>query len=244
MPTSVSNAFITGVSSGIGHALSIDYLEKGWRVLGCSRRRPTTLISKPNFYYHSIDLQNEQQIVNGILKLMKNTEHLDLVVLNAGTLGRLGDVSKTSLDDLQNTFLVNVLANKVVLDTLFSTGVTIKQVVAMSSGVSVNGSRGWSGYSISKAALNMFVSLYAHERPNTHFTSLAPGIVDTEMQEHLCTRDFDERFPGAEYLRTKRGTADMPRPREAAAILTKAIERFPLLVDSGSYVDIRQFREV
>ena len=168
MPDS-QRIFITGVSSGIGHALAREYLDRGCRVYGVSRRRPTGLIGREGFAYQSLDLQDHGKTKATLATLLDGVEHLHLAVLNAGVMGAFGDLGEIPLDDLRKTLETNVWVNKTVLDNLFSQGRRIDQVVAMSSGASVNGNRGWAGYSISKAALNMLTKLYARERPDTHF---------------------------------------------------------------------------
>ena len=109
----------------------------------------------------------------------------------------------------------------------------------MSTGAAVNGNKGWSGYALSKAALNMLARLYAHEFPQTHITAVAPGIIDTAMMDHLCGEADSEAFPALERLRRARGTEAMPGPRDAARRLLSVL---PRLRDwpSGSFVDIRQ----
>lgn len=230
---------ITGVSSGIGHGLATFYLQQGWRVLGTSRRTPADLLEHSQFHFRSIDLSHPAAIGPPIIALLNQMRHLDLVILNAGVLGGFGDLGDADLDDLAHTMQVNVWSNKCVLDALYSTGVTIEQVVAISSGASVNGNRGWSGYSISKAALNMLVTLYAREQPQTHFAALAPGLVDTFMQEQLRARVPDERYPAVEVLRGKQHSADMPQPDRAAEALAATMAELPQRIDSGAYADIR-----
>jgi NAD(P)-dependent dehydrogenase (short-subunit alcohol dehydrogenase family) len=134
---------------------------------------------------------------------------------------------------------VNLWSNKWILDCLFKDGPTVKQVVAISSGASVSGSRGWNGYSLSKAALNMMVKLYAGEILDTHFCSFAPGLIDTSMQAYISGLPDDERFSTVGRLKLARGTEEMPDPDKAAEMLTEA---FPKLMDfpSGSFVDVRK----
>ena len=112
-------------------------------------------------------------------------------------------------------------------------------MVAISTGASQSGNRGWNGYSLSKAALNMLIQLYAGERPETHFTSFAPGLVDTAMQDYLTNLPRDDRYPPLEILKAAKGTESMPDGETCAR---KLIEVFPKLLSlaSGSYADIRR----
>ncbi|MBT5707324.1 MAG: SDR family NAD(P)-dependent oxidoreductase, partial [Verrucomicrobia bacterium] len=116
----------------------------------------------------------------------------------------------------------------------------IAQVVAVSSGASVNGNRGWGGYSISKAALNMLVKLYASERQDIHFCALAPGLVDTDMQEHIRTLPDDTPFPSVARLKEASGTDAMPDPQTAGRSFLETVDRLPGLIESGSFADIRK----
>lgn len=233
--------FITGVSSGIGLALAQGYLERGFRVLGTSRRKPEpSLADHAEFRFRSIDLAITDTIEPQLNELLDGVECIDLAILNAGRLGFFGDLTESDLGDLQRTMTVNVWSCKVVLDTLFRRGIKVSQVVTVSSGAAVNGNRGWSGYSISKAALNMLTKLYATERPGTHFCAFAPGLVDTAIQEELRAREPDDRYAAVEVLRSKRNTPDMPQPREAADRFIHVFDRLPELVTSGDFADIRQ----
>jgi len=231
---------MTGVSAGIGHGLADHYLESGCEVFGISRRTPDDLINLSNFHFAAGDLADPASTETALKKLLASTDRLELVVLNAGVVGRFGDLMDADPADLCHTMQVNVWANITLLNGIFSRGIAVRQVVAISSGASVNGHRGLSGYSISKAALNMMVKLYAHEQPETHFCAFAPGVVDTHMQEVLCGRDPDERYPAVEILRGKRGTPEMPTPATVAPYLASAMSQLPELVSSGHYADIRE----
>jgi len=229
---------ITGVSSGLGHGLAKAYLEQGATVYGCSRREPTDLI-ETGLHFKSVDLVDEQEGSKAFGALIRDVPQFDCVILNAAKLGEIRDMADTPLDDLRETMEINVWANKWLLDALFASGSEVKQVVGISSGASVSGSRGWNGYSLSKAALNMLIKLYAGERPDTHFTALAPGLVATEMQDYLTNLPEDERFKPLEILKAAKGTEKMPDGETCAQML---IEAFPKLLEreSGEFADIRK----
>lgn len=229
---------ITGVSSGLGHGLAVKYLERGATVLGCSRREPADLIAR-GMRFESIDLSDPKKGPAGMTRLLDGVASLDCVILNAGKLGTIRDMKDTPLEDLKETMEINVWANKWILDTVFDRVPTVKQVVGISSGASHSGSRGWNGYSLSKAALNMLIKLYAGERPDTHFTSFAPGLVDTAMQDYLTNLPEDDRYEPLEKLKAAKGTDAMPDGETCAGML---IEAFPELLKrpSGEFADIRR----
>jgi len=233
-------AFVTGVSTGIGSGLAAELLVRGWNVIGLSRREPTwTVTSGGTFTFRSVDVSESNSLSDRISELLDGTPLIDLAVLNAGCEGVFGDLVDAQLDDLQNTMNVNVWSNKLILDEMFRGGRSVRQVVTVSSGAAVSGNRGWGGYSISKAALNMLTKLYAAEQTDTHFCALAPGVVDTPIQDRLLARKPDPRYGTIERLRAKRGTDEMPAPREAARRLLDAFEKLPKVVPSGHFADIR-----
>ncbi|MFP6766276.1 MAG: SDR family NAD(P)-dependent oxidoreductase [Planctomycetaceae bacterium] len=233
-------AFITGVSTGIGAGLAEELLKCGWNVTGLSRREPEWTVTGGGILtFQTVDVSDLNALSDRITKLLNSTPTIDLAVLNAGVEGVFGDLEDATLNDLKSTMDINVWSNKLILDAMFRDGRSVRQVVTVSSGASVSGNRGWSGYSISKSALNMLTKLYAAERSETHFCALAPGVVDTPIQDRLLARDYDPRYETIETLRRKRGTDEMPGPREAARRLLAVFEKLPQVVPSGDFADIR-----
>ena len=230
--------FITGNSSGIGRALTERYLSAGWAVYGLSRRGYGG--SATDLHDVRCNLEDIDSITPALQRLLQSVTKLDLVILNAGVLGEIRDVSETPLKDIRRVMDINVWANKVILDWLRNARIAIAQIVIISSGAAVNGNRGWGSYSLSKATLNMLAKLYAHEFPQTHITALAPGLVDTAMQEYLCdAKNVDaQRFPSVAKLRKARGTPDMPTPAQAADLIATHLPEFKRH-PSGVFLDIR-----
>lgn len=237
----IRNVFITGVSSGIGKGLAREYLSRGVHVYGLSRREPEGFQNQANFRFESADLSEEETVPGTVKKLLSGVRRLDVVVLNAGILGRVADLGEISTAELRHVLEVNLVANKVVLDSVFGIDLPVQQVVAISSGAATTPSRGWNAYAISKAGLNMMMALYAAERPETHFSALAPGIVDTPMQDRISEMPRDERFASLDRLRTAKGSPMMPTPEDAAARLVDGIAK-ATKYPSGAFVDIRSLK--
>lgn len=235
----MSSVFITGVSSGLGWALAEEYLRRGAAVFGVSRRQPGGLGQNSQFLFRPADLSDLSEIHAVIAELLDGVRELETVVLNAAELGPIADLSEVRTEELQRTMDVNVWSNHKILKGMFERGIRIEQVVAISSGAAVQPSRGWAAYAISKAALNLLMGLYAAERPETHFSALAPGIVDTPMQARLSEQADDPRYPALQILKAARGTERMPRPEKIAGRL---IDAFAALKKkpNGSFVDFRQ----
>lgn len=229
------NAFITGTSSGLGRALAGQLLQQEWRVYGCSRRG----CDLPGVHDARCDLTDHDALPGLLDRLLADVKALDLVLLNAGILGEIRDLTATPLAEVKQVMEINVWANKTIMDWLHAWGRPVRQVVMVSSGASILGNKGWGGYALSKATLNMLARLYAHEFPDTHITALAPGIIDTAMMDHLCEEADAGAFPALERLREARGTAAMPAPAPAAQRLLSVLPRLAEW-PSGSFVDIRE----
>ncbi|MRI82817.1 MAG: alcohol dehydrogenase [Nitratiruptor sp.] len=225
--------FITGIGSGLGKALAKEYVDAGKEVYALGRHLPPELQDRPNCHFVSIDLAAHERIPEALEMVFGERDEVDLAILNAGRLGPIRDMDEVSLREIESVMDLNVWANKVILDW-FKKRLNVRQIVAISSGASVSGARGWNGYAISKAALNMLIKLYAAEMPQSHLSALAPGLIDTPMMEWILTHADPERFPVVKRL------ANSPRhsPEEGARLL---IDIFPRLLEypSGSYLDVR-----
>jgi len=232
------NILITGSSSGIGEGLASHYLQQNHNVYGISRRVPEKLNGQAGYNHLQLDLSQFKEIEKQLPAFLSNASQFDLVILNAGILTEIRDLKDTPIDEIKKVMDINVWSNKILIDTLVNTTENIKQVVAISSGASVSGSRGWNAYSLSKAALNMLVSLYAGELPNTHFIALAPGIIDTNMQEYISSLPDDDRYPVVATLKNAKGTDMMPTPDQIAPKLAKAMAN-ALNFESGKFIDVR-----
>lgn len=230
---------ITGIHTGLGNALARKFLSADTDVYGISRTRPVDLGSDERLFFTSIDLSRTEEIRDRLREFLTEVKTLDLVILNAGILGEFQSMRDTSLREITTVMDINVWANKVIYDTLLDMQIDVKQLIAISSGASVNGSAGMGVYSISKAAVNLLFRSYANENPQTHFISLAPGLIDTQMLDRVGKRPDDERFPVIERIKSATGTERLQSPTQAAA---RIIGVLPQLVNhpSGAYVDIRE----
>ena len=230
------NVLITGTSSGLGYALAQQYLAEGHHVYGIARR--PTAIDHAKFTSSELDITNTEELQAYLETLSVYCPSFDLVVLNAGILGEIGDMKDADLTKLKEVMDINLWANKVILDQLLKS--ELKQVVAISSGASISGNRGWNGYSLSKAALNMLMQLYAAEEGNCHFTAFAPGLVDTAMQDQICSMTEIDNYSSIQRIQSARGTETMPTAEDLAARLPQVFLDLKAKQESGSFIDIRK----
>ncbi len=230
----MANVLITGIGSGLGKALAQHCLDKNHDVFALSRHLPVELEGHPRLRFQPCDLRQLETVDPAVRKLLKGAERIDLVVLNAGILNAIKDMTQTPLYEIEEAMDINVWANKVLLDTLIDLQLDIAQIVGISSGAAVNCNRGWNAYSLSKASLNVLLKLYAREMLGTHITALAPGIISTPMLEKVVSTTDTDKFPS---IRRIQETEKMT-PEQAAQLL---METFPKLKnhESGAFLDVR-----
>jgi len=229
----MQNIFITGIGSGLGEALSKAYLERGDKVYAIGRKFPKQFDHYPNFFFFPYDLSKTFLINSDIQPFIQN-HTFDFVILNAGILGEIATLKETDLVEIKEVMELNVWANKEIIDAI-SSYASAKQIIGISSGAAVNGTKGWGAYSLSKSTLNMLLKVYANELPQIHFSALAPGIIKTPMTDHILEEVNEEEFPSVKKL--KEGY--IQTPAEAAKNL---LYLFPKLLEyeSGSFVDVRE----
>lgn len=232
------NILITGTSSGVGYGLAKYYLHKGDHVFGISRNSNRDLNEHKKFSFLSADLSKFNVLENKLYNFLKEVKRFDLVILNAGQLNEIKDLKDTTLEEIMAIMNINVWANKILIDFLTTHIQNLDHVVAISSGAAVSGSRGWNAYSLSKATLNMLIDLYAKETPNTHFTALAPGIIDTNMQDYIYKHADENKYPVVQKLKAAKGTSMMPGPEKAAKIIAEGIVKTKQY-ESGAFLDVR-----
>ncbi len=186
------NIIITGTSRGIGHELALQFAQAGHQVLALSRTIAPNLLGKQNITCLSVDLSNEDDLIQVTNFLSSTWATVDAIVHNAGSL-LLKPFSETTPQEFENIYKVNVfgVANLTrVCLPYFQKG---SHVVTISSMGGIQGSMkfaGLSAYSSSKGAVITLSELLAEEykEQGISFNVLALGSVQTEM--------LAEAFPG------------------------------------------------
>jgi benzil reductase ((S)-benzoin forming) len=187
-------AIVSGSSKGIGRALVEALLFENYFVIGIAR---TNTIEAPNFTFIPCDLQHWERIADLDLQISEAEEIV--LINNAGRIGEIVPFKETTFTDFKATMDLNLMAvmalcHKVLNLKLESQKLTI---VNISSGAGRNTIPSWTPYCTSKAAVDHFSkNLQAEYADDTtvKIFSLAPGVVDTEMQKEIRSAD-PEKFP-------------------------------------------------
>ncbi|MBT4207546.1 SDR family NAD(P)-dependent oxidoreductase [Candidatus Woesearchaeota archaeon] len=234
----MKNILITGISSGIGKALAHRYGLSGNRIYGISRDERKV----DGFIKHiECDIEKVYEISYKLSNLLNGVKKIETVFLNAGVLGQIDFLNEVSMTELERVLTINTLSNKMIVDYLITNNIKVKQVVAISSGASKNAYTGWGAYSISKAALNMMMKVYAEEQPDIHFLSVSPGPVDTPMQDFINKNIDGRKYKWKKKFSDMKKNNDLPK---ASWVADNLHQTMPTLkkYKSGSFLDLRNLQ--
>ncbi|MCP4389355.1 MAG: SDR family NAD(P)-dependent oxidoreductase [Gammaproteobacteria bacterium] len=103
---------ISGASSGIGLATASLLLERGYRVIGLSRRGQVEQLEHENFTALALDLDDLPQLEIRLGKLLE-TRDVDAFVHAAGQ-GRFGSVEQFSLQQMESALRINLTSAMVI----------------------------------------------------------------------------------------------------------------------------------
>ena len=235
LPSSRLNRFalVTGTTSGIGHAVALDLLKRGWSVLGVARR--ATIIEHDGYEHVQVDLADLDDLSRKLGERLTSALSQPKLqraglVNNAAAPGLLGPIASFALDQLRDVFAVNVGA-PIWLMSAFARQTpasALLRIVNVSTRAAVVGIAGLGGYGASKAALRMAGMVMATELDaagdrRTSILSYEPGTVDTPMQAHARTKTRDV-LPSVELFTGFAATGKLIPPEAPAREIANYLE--------------------
>ena len=216
MTKSEKIALVTGANKGIGFEVARQLAQKGFRVFIGARNEKAgrTAAQKigPRAKFLKIDVSDPASIRDAATELAKATDHLDVLVNNAGIIVEGDDaILKTMPEQFETTLRTNALGPLLVAQAfqpmLAKSSAPRIVNVSSSGGQLHDGADGWSPvYCISKTALNGVTSQLAAALPKFAVNSVCPGWVRTDMGGANATRSVEEGAEGIVWL-----AADAPQ---------------------------------
>ncbi|MBW6483212.1 MAG: SDR family NAD(P)-dependent oxidoreductase [Vicingaceae bacterium] len=210
--------FITGSSKGLGKALTELLLsDKNNFVYGISR---TNTIYHQQFQHLKLDLADLDAVKQFQFSELKDATAITLIN-NAGIVGDIKHLGNLDAKKIISTYNINLVAPTLLINQFFNTynNKIQKLVVNISSGAGRSPIDGWSVYCASKAGLDMlslvFKTELEHNNINTNIISLAPGIIDTSMQDEIRKAD-KTNFSNIERFIEYKNNGDLSNPKETA----------------------------
>ena len=188
---------ITGASRGIGHSTARMFLDRGWKIITCSRdETPEECKRDPNWTVHiPTDLSDSDSIATFIKEATKvlGNDPLHGLVNNAGVSPksehkeRLGCLNG-DLEAWQDVFELNLFAplklSRGFASALHKGGGAIVNITSI-AGHSIHPFAG-SAYSISKAALSGLTREMANEFASlgVRVNAVSPGEIENCLEDH------------------------------------------------------------
>lgn len=199
----MKTALITGGTKGIGKAVALAFMEKGYEVvINYSRDERSALAAQEEFNMMGYcpvllraDVSDEAQVKAMFKEFFSIYDSLDVLVNNAG-ISLIKVIQDTTISDWNKIFDVNVkgtflCSKEVVNKMVFSGGGAIINVASVWGEV---GASCEVAYSASKGAVIAFTRALSKELApsNVRVNCVSPGVIDTQMNSHLSPAELEE----------------------------------------------------
>ncbi len=223
---------ITGASRGLGQAMALQLLQAGHTVLGISRKQSPELAEAAKAAGAEL-VQWEQDLSDPVAASARvsawletvDAQRFDSVTLinNAGTVGNPAPLSRAVEAELSLALRIGLEAP--MLLTAAFLGATrewrgVRKVLNISSGLGRNAMGSQAPYCAAKAGMDHFSRAVALEEANApngaRIVSLAPGVIDTDMQVQLRGASAD-KFPDRTRFEKMKNEGMLDSPATAAA---------------------------
>ncbi len=230
---------ITGASRGMGLQLALQLILPGNSLL-CISRQTNPLLSElaeqqqVPLAQWTMDLQDATQAAQDLQTWLKpQLAKLDNIALinNAGMIPQIAPLSDVPAADIARALRVGIEA-PMLLTAAFLQATAhfngLKKVLNISSGLGRRAMASQAGYCAAKAAMDHFTRCLALEealKPHgARVCSLAPGVIDTDMQVQLRSAS-DANFPDKSAFIGMKDQGSLTSPHEAAGRLIAYLSR-------------------
>lgn len=204
-------ALITGANRGLGHETARQLAGRGWTILLGARDPDKGRVAAEKLAADgadvrpvTIDVTDDDSVAAAVEQVASWTDHLDVLVNNAGIIGSTTPPLETGPEDFLACFGVNLLGpvrvTRAFLPLLAKA--ELPRVVMVSSGmgsfgITTDPDRLESGfvslvYPSSKAALNMVTTMYAKALPGWKVNAVDPGYTATDLNGHSGHKTVEE----------------------------------------------------
>ncbi len=240
---SKSLLILTGHSKGLGRAILDVYLKRGdFDIIAISRSKLG--LREAGLKEVSLDLSDLETLEKQLPELFPSGDFKEVFLINnAGWIGEVKPVGHLSPNKLNSQINLNLLAPMYLCNAFikaYQNQASIRVICNISSGASSRPVAGWAGYCSTKAGLAMFSQVASKDNSESgiRIFSLAPGIVDTDMQAEIREADQSD-FPNLEKFREYKSQGKLSSPEHVAkkiCYLLSHPEKF-----EGVEQDVREF---
>jgi len=232
-------AILTGASRGLGAALARALLARPDTLLITVARHADAELDThardagARVQQHQADLSNPdtaEQLAQTLCAALPRDAQRYLLINNAGTLDPVGRTDElTDAAQIACAFNLNVVVPMLLTARFLAATRDLsadRRVLNISSGAGRNPRAGWGVYCATKAALDMAtrVAMQEHDAHGARLVSLAPGIVDTDMQAHIRASD-PSSFPGVAQFQAFHTEGKLAAPDDVAQRILAYLDR-------------------
>lgn len=204
MELSSMTVCITGAASGIGHAITLGFLEDGAKVVAVDiNREGLEVLEEKGAITKIIDVTNFTQVKSMVKTAVDETGRLDVLFNNAGIV-RLKNIHEFNDDDYEKVIRVNVFGPvygiRAVIPVMRSQN--FGRIINLVSRAAEAGNNGMSPYNSSKAALWSITRSAAVE--NIDYDILINGMIPgpTKTKMNPLGQDPEIVYPSAKWMAT------------------------------------------
>ena len=221
---------VTGTTRGLGKALAEAIAREPVNELIALGRAPDAPI--PGGARIEVDLADGpalERACDRIAERIRGKRYEKAVLVNnAGIVEPVGPLDEVDADLLERNLVVNLVAPLRLMRRFIQAteGIAgVRRVINISSGAGRRPLFGWSAYGASKAGLDMASRVAALEaearsRP-VEVVSLAPGVIDTDMQGVVRAAD-EAKFTDVARFRRMKEAGELRTPEAVAADILAA----------------------
>ena len=187
----MKRVLVTGGTRGIGKAIALKFMEKGYRVGVTYSKDENSAkeMQKTGVEVYRCDIKSESEVKELFVKFGS----VDILINNAGVslIKLMQDITIEEWDEL---FAVNIRG------AFLCSREAVKSMISKQNGVIVNISSVWgevgasceTAYSASKSALIGFTKALAKELAPSgiRVNCVSPGVIDTKMNAHFSKEDL------------------------------------------------------
>jgi sepiapterin reductase len=225
---------LTGTTRGLGAAMAEQLAASGNHLVTLSRKISTALAEvataqKTSLTQIEVDLSSTQAVIlaaSMLVPLLKGHSHVRFVH-NAGIVTPIAQSQNlTNLEAINDAFHVNITsAIFLTAHVLSHTQEAIdRRVMLISSGAGRNVSSGWAVYCATKAAMDRYAeAAQLDQGTRARIVSMAPGVIDTPMQETIRATSKDD-LPSLERFIGFKENKQLADPAAVAQRLLKVLE--------------------
>ena len=194
---------ITGASKGIGEYTAKMLATKGYTVIGTYKNseekvkkiKKEIIDKNISIDFFQADVSKREDVRKLIKYVLSEYGKIDVLVNNAGIsqIKLFTDITDEDWDNMINTNLNSVF---------YMTQETVENMIQRKDGCIINVSSIWgltgasceSHYSVSKAGIDALTKSLAKELgpSNIRVNSIAPGIIETPMNDHLNKKEIEK----------------------------------------------------